>query len=522
MGGFGPGAGGAGEEASGSRLRIALWLATSLAAGAIILVLEMLAFRLYAPYFGYSIYVWGNMICVVMVALAAGYAIGGWLADRSRNDGPLYMLVLFSGAYQLVIVFVVHPLLAALSSQGEIAGTVLATLVVFGPPMIALATVGPFLIRLLAREGHVGMTAGQIYALSTVGSILGIIATIFYLVPALGTQTTLNIACGATIFFGVLGLASRNRSAGVLIALLGALPYSPKAAWTDENLRIGDTDYSVIWVDESAYNLIRVVRWADAKALLLNHPQSAHTIQFEGGRFGGTYFDDFALGPLLVPAKRALVMGMGAGSSISSTRLAAPEIEFEAVEIDPKVVDAAIRFFGLPRDEPWLKVHVADARPWLASYDGRFDIVQMDLYQGGLYIPFYLATRECFQLVRARMTEDALLMMNVGDPSVSHGVLNAIANTVSKVFPSVYILSRPNGNHMLFALTRAAEPSELVARLSPKGASEQIEKLAQWARETIRPFYPRSDMVLLTDDHSALEEITRRAFVEFQQTRSEE
>ena len=148
------------DETSVPRARLGLWLATSLLAGGVILVLEMLAFRLYAPYFGYSIYVWGNMICVVMVALVIGYALGGWLADRSRDDGPLYWLVLFSGLYQLGLLFTVHGLLEKLTVQGEIMGSILATLIIFTPPMVALATVGPYLIRLLAREGQIGTTAG--------------------------------------------------------------------------------------------------------------------------------------------------------------------------------------------------------------------------------------------------------------------------------------------------------------------------------------------------------------------------
>src|SRR5882724_800758 len=65
------------------------WLVTAMLAGAVMMSLELVAFRLYAPYFGYSIYVWGTMISVVMAALAVGYPLGGRLADRLREDLPL-------------------------------------------------------------------------------------------------------------------------------------------------------------------------------------------------------------------------------------------------------------------------------------------------------------------------------------------------------------------------------------------------------------------------------------------------
>ncbi len=57
-------------------------------------------------------------------------------------------------------------------------------------------------------------------------------------------------------------------------------------------------------------------------------------------------------------------------------------------------------FFGLPQNDPKLRVHIADARPWLAEHAGKSDLVHIDLFQGGPYVPFYLTTVEFFELVR--------------------------------------------------------------------------------------------------------------------------
>ncbi|HWO02631.1 MAG TPA: fused MFS/spermidine synthase [Blastocatellia bacterium] len=100
-----------------SRIRLVLWIATPLITGAAIMVLELTAFRLYAPYFGYSIYVWAIMISVVMAALAAGYAIGGWVADCSRTDLPLYTIILLSAIYQMAIIQMVGRCLPGLRSK---------------------------------------------------------------------------------------------------------------------------------------------------------------------------------------------------------------------------------------------------------------------------------------------------------------------------------------------------------------------------------------------------------------------
>jgi hypothetical protein len=156
---------------------------------------ELVAFRLYAPYFGYSVYVWGSMIATVMAALAIGYGVGGWIADRSQTDLPLYAIILGSALYQLVILFVVQSVLLIFGDLGDLTGVIIASLIIFTPPMTAMATTGPFLIRALAAWRRIGWAAGTIYAISTAGSIAGILGTGFFLVPHLGTHKTLVVFC---------------------------------------------------------------------------------------------------------------------------------------------------------------------------------------------------------------------------------------------------------------------------------------------------------------------------------------
>jgi MFS family permease len=148
-----------------------VWITTATLTGAIVMAMELTAFRLYAPYFGNSIYVWGSMISVVMLALAVGYSLGGWIADRWPTDAVLYFLVLGSGVYQLVIVFVSRGVLLKVWHSGDFLGPVLATVIIFAPPMTALAMTSPFVIRLLVRAGHVGITVGKVFALSTAGAL---------------------------------------------------------------------------------------------------------------------------------------------------------------------------------------------------------------------------------------------------------------------------------------------------------------------------------------------------------------
>ena len=109
----------AGSPSSG---RAFLWIGTATLTGAIVMAMELTAFRLYAPYFGNSIYVWGSMISVVMLALSAGYSLGGWIADRKPTDVVLFLIILGSGVYQLAIVFVQRSVMLKLWQMGDFAG----------------------------------------------------------------------------------------------------------------------------------------------------------------------------------------------------------------------------------------------------------------------------------------------------------------------------------------------------------------------------------------------------------------
>jgi predicted membrane-bound spermidine synthase len=483
------------------RLRLVLWLATPFFTGAVIMAQELVAFRLYAPYFGYSIYVWGSLISVVMAALALGYALGGLVADRSKSDFNLYGIILGSTLYQLGILFTVHSMLPAFAGMGDFAGTSLASLIIFGPPMTAMAATCPFVIRLLARSGRIGTAAGKIYAISTIGSIAGIFTTSFFLVPQLGTQMTLEAICFLSAVTAAAGLAAHVRAALLIIGLiLTALAYVPAPIWS------GNT----IWAADSPYNLVRVIRNGSWLILKLNGDIGAHTIKDDHNRWTGHYFDDFALGPLLVPAKSLLVLGLGGGGSIAATRVTAPRIDIDAVEIDPRVVEAAHRFFGLDPADSRLRIHIADARLWLAANRKIYDIVHVDLYQGGPYIPFYLVTVEFFEAIRAHMSADGVMMMNLFDDSRTQELSVSTAATLERVFPSVAVLSAGLGNRMLLAFRKETSEASIRSRLGSFEDKPAIIRLAKRAERQITHVEVPTGTLVFTDDFAPVEDITRR------------
>lgn len=483
-----------------SRATAFVWITTAVLTGAIVMAMELTAFRLYAPYFGNSIYVWGSMISVVMLALAVGYGLGGWIADRMATDSLLYLIVFGSGVYQLAIVFVMRAVLRKLWLWDDFAGPVAATAIIFGPPMTTLAMTSPFVVRLLARAGHVGATVGSVFALSTAGSIAGVLGTSFYLVPRFGTRTTLEILCVASVVIGSAGLLRRRKVAALLLLPLALLFLAQKPPLPD----------GILWAGESAYNHIAVDDYNGFRMLELNDARYFQTIEKLGSTHSGYYLDQFALGAVVAPASNLLVLGMGAGGSIQVSRAAVPSLEVDAVEIDPEVVRVAHEFFDLPKNDPKVRVHIADARPWLATHEGNYGLIQIDLFQGGPYVPFYLTTLEFFELVRSRMIPQGVLMVNVYDLRKERELLDAIGATLGRVFPTVEVLPGDAGNYILFAFAEKRPLSATVSALQSSGGPPWVRESAQKAAGAIAEFQPRPSATIFTDDQAPIEQMTRR------------
>jgi hypothetical protein len=488
------GGGSSGAETELRTARRTLWLVTALLAGAVAMALEIMAARLLAPYLGSSLQVWGSLISVILGAMALGYAIGGRRADRSPGDGPMFAAIMASGVYQAGVLFFAHPMLRRLTTWPEIEATLAAIVVLFAPPTFLLAGVGPCVIRLSAGKS-VGTTAGGVYALGTIGSIVGVLLTSFVLLPDIGTRATQQGLAAVSLILGTIGLLPRRGAIVGLAAL--ALPFAPERAWPART----------VWTAESIYHVVQVVELGSLRGLVLDQEQALHSaLEPKGGRTHG-YWDDFAMGPLLARGHRVLVLGMGGGASVHAVRSADPEAMIDAVEIDPLVVQVASEQFGI-MPGPDLKIHVGDARRFLASSADRFDVIQMDLFRGGPEIPGHLATREFYELARARLDPGGVLMINVFDLAPGHPLLASIATTLSQVFPGILVRSHNQLNHTVLAF---GEPRSLPeVRRALDAAPTPVAEIAREVSRDLQPFSPDRGAIILTDDRAPVEQLTRQ------------
>lgn len=181
--------------------------------GAATLGAEIAAARVVAPSFGASTVVWANTIAVVLVSLAAGYWVGGRIADRHPDLRTLSALVLAAAALLALAPVIAAPLLGGTEDAlSELSGSLLGVLVLLAPPVLILGAAAPWAIRLrLDGVNDAGEVAGRMYALSTAGSLVGTFAAALLLIPLIGTDLTFVAFAALLAAAAAPGLAARRR-----------------------------------------------------------------------------------------------------------------------------------------------------------------------------------------------------------------------------------------------------------------------------------------------------------------------
>jgi spermidine synthase len=474
---------------------------------------EFGASRLLAPYFGTSLYVWGVLIGLILVYLSAGYVIGGRLADRYPRDDVLYQITAWAGLWIGVIPLVSYPILLASQqgfrtlSVGLVAGTLLAVVLLFAVPVTLLGCVSPFAIRLLLTDiATGGNTAGRVYALSTVGSILGTFVPVFWLIPTFGTRPTIEVFGLALVVISGLALWPKRRLyASFVVAVIIAWAFLPGGIKPPQ---VG----TLLFEKESAYNYIQVVQIGSATELILNEGQAVHSVYDSQTNLTHGYWDYLLLADAFRPAQDApaaprsvAFLGLAAGTSARQYRLAfGDQVDITGVEIDPEILAAGHRYFHL--DDARAHEVVADARYWLDTQAGHYDVMVLDAYRQP-YIPFHLTTSEFFQQVKAHLNPGGALAVNVGRTATDYRLVSALASTMAAVFPSVLLVDDPNyANTVVYASTVPVTVDDVAHNLelvSAPLASDAAKSALLEGKLRLSPYHGQ----VYTDDLAPIEQL---------------
>lgn len=402
------------STASGLTLGLRCYVyATAALSGAAVLIIEILGAKMLAPYVGTSHFVWTAQIAVTLVALAAGYALGGWVADRSSQLRQLYTAMMLAALWLCGAAWACEPVAFACLPFGLELGSLLASIILFFVPLALLAMVGPLCIRRLTSSvSSVGKRVGALTAISTLGSVGGTLLIGYVLIPHLPNTWILYVsATYLTIlslgYFLVWSPRHRSRAlsgaAAIFLSIAAGSRHQPF-----ENL----PGVKELFRANSNFGLIQVVESQGPKPIrfLLTDllTQNAYDARQHVAAALFNYMEDGLIGAYHPDNVRdVLFIGLGAG--MTPMRMARNGVGVDVVEINPVLVSVAQRFFDF--DPNRIRVVIGDGRYFLHEGSKLYDAIILDAFLGESP-PSHLMTREAFQSIQKRLRPGGLLVIN--------------------------------------------------------------------------------------------------------------
>jgi MFS family permease len=492
---------------------IRVWLVfTAIACGAVVMAVELLGARMLSVGYGGSLAVWAAMISVTLISLAAGYFVGGTLADRHPKPWLLMLIVTVASGLVAASPHARPVLRVCYNALGIRYGALASSAIVFFLPLLLLGMVSPFVIRILSERGRgVGVTAGGIYALSTVGSVIGTLLAGLWLVPEFGVSAGFRWVALFAAGVGVLGLllSAGWRSVPVLLvpATLWCLPLPASRVGKTFSAPDGAT-IRIEAVRDSSHGHIVVMTKGREKLLVVNGIRQTGmsqdlAFQPKGASLRSNYFQELIPYIAEDPTEsRVLLIGLAGGMTASVFKKHG--MPMDCVDLDPAVIETAREHFGFTGE-----AIVADGRLYLEDTDRRYDFVVIDTYSGDVF-PFYLATVEAFRAAKRVLNPGGVLVLNyIGRPDGR--AFRSVRRTLHEVFGHTLALRGVDGDACqtitVFASDReitwhrgwmqyAADP----LTGAPGGRDEVTQTIEDL---TIEPTPDRG--IVLTDDHNPID-----------------
>ncbi|MBN1178338.1 MAG: fused MFS/spermidine synthase [Anaerolineae bacterium] len=476
---------------------------------------ELSASRLLAPYFGESHPVWAAIIGLILLYLTVGYFVGGRWADRSPHPKTLYQVVAWAALLVGLVPFISRPiLLVAIEGFSGyeynlflLVGPFVAVLLLFAAPITLMGCVSPFVIRLLIeRVEQAGHVAGRTYAISTAGSLLGTFLPVFALIPAFGTRYTFLAFSLLMLAVALLGLFRVDRKLALLYLAMPVLLLSLAFLLHGQSIK---PNPDAIYESESAYHYIQVTERDGWRELYLNEGGGVHSVYHpDQSHVWGTW-DYFVIAPFFNPPPftaddvESLAMIGLAGGTIPKqyTHFFGP-IPIDGVEIDPEVVEVGRTYFDM--NEPNLTVHVGDGRVFLERSDRLYTVIAIDAYRLP-YIPWHLTTVEFFRDVRAHLTDEGIVAINVGHTS-DYRLVETMIATLSEVFPSIHAIDVPASFNTIVVATVQPTEAENLLQNRALMTDPLLQSIVDEAWGQMRTIEPGD--VVLTDDRAPVEMLT--------------
>ena len=492
------------------RLRLSKPELAVLSSGVASMGLEILAGRMIAPQFGSSIYTWGGIIGVFLAALSYGYYRGGKQAATHATNERMARLFLLTAAYVALLIVAGDVMLRVTSGfplPSRFASLPAITLL-FGPPTYFLGFISPYAAQLSEKEG-LGRASGHVYALGTIGSIVGAFATTYFLIPSLDIQTialvfgVLSVGTAAALFAPRI---SRERALSVVAvtALLVAAVSSGAFGIAVEG--------RVVYQTQTPYQQLEVIDVGDRRTLYLDGTPHSAMDKDDPTRHVFDYTPYFHLPFLFADDMDDIdrVLFVGGGGFTGPKRFVEEyDVTVDVAEIDPVVVDVAKEYFAV-EESPRLNIYTMGGRQFLQETEHEYDLIVLDAYRKDK-VPFELTTVEFMRLANDRLSEEGMLFVNlISAPSgPASQFYRAEYKTISRVFPHVYSFPTDAGVNIQ-NIELVATKQETVVTLEQLRARNEARDVGLELADELRTYRraeETGDVPLLRDDRAPIDSL---------------
>lgn len=432
--------------------------------GGSVMACELIGAKLLAPFFGTSLYVWAAALALTLGGLTLGYFLGGRFSKKYAGSYSfLYWVLICAGLLLVIMPFTSEIIMNRTIHLSLEIGAILSLFVFMLPPLVFMGMVSPIIINLLTEEvKSAGNSAGNVYAISTLGGILATFLMGFFIIPNYGLELPAVIIGILLSLFPLLSLLlNKNKKTTIAMVLLlgfSFLSLKPSEKFKDE--------YKVLYQSEGILGQVKVVDHPsyeitsdhrEGRALIVNNTLQTYVglendLQYSIWSWAN-YFPTAA--SIFPRGSKVLLLGLGGGTLVK--QLDRLGFETDVVEIDKRIWDVSVDYFNL---NPKTNVIIDDARHHVRITDKKYDIVIFDTFLSEA-VPEHLVTLEGFEDTKKILNPGGMIMINFY--GYVQGELGKAARSVYKTLESsgfnTDILATP-GNEATRNLIFLASESE--------------------------------------------------------------
>ncbi|HVN24593.1 MAG TPA: fused MFS/spermidine synthase [Syntrophorhabdales bacterium] len=490
------------------------------------LVIEMVAGRILAPFVGVSIYTWTSIIGVILAGISIGAYIGGKIVDRFPARKTLGILLLLSGLSSLTIIPLTDLVAAHRFPLSLMWRIFTVTTIIFFIPGCILGTISPVVVRLtLKNVERAGNVVGKIYAVSTLGAIIGTFATGFALISLMGTRPIIMsmgaLLVAAALIFGAL-FKARKAQAIFLVAMFvlfsGFYVFAHKPHVDERYYYYRESDYYTLKLAKT-----QSTEGKTLQALILDNLIHSYVcledpthIEYEYERI---YAEIMKWRFAQHAPFKSLSIGGGGYTFPRYMEITYPEAKIDVAEIDPMITKIVYDKLGLPANTR-IKTYNTDGRWYVMNSAEKYDVIFTDAYND-LSIPYHLTTKEFMAQLKSIMTPDGILLSNIIDNFQKGAFLPSYMKTLQAVFgeKNVYLFSvSPDFENLristfiVMASVRPLDMAEFDAWLKKDYRSEAKSAIVSDA--LMRKLLANPHAIVITDSYAPVDNLIAPVFEE--------